>query len=510
MITGGIVVASNIYYGICATEGAVSEKEVQLVNVSSELEGLHLQKGDFLSVYFVNGNEANNVSLTLYIGDINQEYNTSASVDETVYNTGVIGVVPGAWVDGEVVNFSYTHNGSVVENADNNYYWEMVGKPIATSSTYGDVILDGNDLATAASQNKVNALIDARGVKELAYEDVSTGSTVIGHLRLDTHYSDNIVYQDPPIDITIPDLPKKVSYFENDAGYIKNPIGTSLLFNSTESNSRQIRVNIEDETENGTIIIDLCDDSNSDTIINSLGNINLNPTGHVNITLPTNKQLNVSGGNGIACNKLDILNGENNRLTVDKIKSHTPSPNLITFESPVNIPNGPNVINGLQTDGIKITSGSEPQDLDDYLVDVLGEDEAKAVLDSWLASKLDNYLKTVRIHSQTGHISAGGTFMVELGNGTQTYTINQQPDGDRESEPTNASLKLDGYDIVGIIAWETWGSNYACTNICSVYWNNNDPSTGFLKLRVSSSKDIPGTRVSADILYKKKLRIIEE
>ena len=497
MITGGIVVASNIYYGICATEGAVSEKEVQLVNVSSELEGLHLQKGDFLSVYFVNGNEANSVTLTLYIGDINQEYNTSASVDETVYNTGVIGVVPGAWIDGEVVNFSYTHNGSVVENADNNYYWEMVGKPIATSNTYGDVLFDKvneEDGSPALSKNKIDQLIASKGVNFLSYDSYAD-EQLIGELYLNTRYPNGIIEtdQENSIIIKIPKIPKDTGDLTNNAGYIIDETGNNLTFTG---GSKQIKVR---NNGSDTTIIDLCDSSSApeppDVTINSLGNINLNPTGHVNITLPTNKQLNVSGGNGIACDKLDSAD-----LFVDDITAHT-SAGTITFHSPVNIPNGPNVVNGLQTNGIEINN----QTLEEYIISRLGSNNAKAVLDSWLASKLDNYLKTVRIHSQTGHISAGGTFMVELGNGTQTYTINQQPDGDRESEPTNASLKLDGYDIVGIIAWETWGSNYACTNICSVYWNNNDPSTGFLKLRVSSSKDIPGTRVSADILYKKQL-----
>lgn len=502
--------ASNIYYGICTTAGNEQNKQVRLANVSSESEGLHLQKGDILSVYFVHKNEANGVTLTLSIGDINQEYNTSVSVDESGFNTSIIGVAPGAWTDGEVVNFSYTHNGSVVENADNSYYWEMVGKPIATSNTYGDVILDGQDLATAASQNKVNALIDARGVKELSYEDVSTGETTIGRLRLNTRYSnDNISSQEPPIVITIPNIPKDTGDLTNDAGYIKNAIGSNLTFTG---NSKQIKVN-----NNGdTTIIDLCDNSTSDTIINSLGNINLNPTGnlngnpagHVNITLPTNEsQLNVLNGNGIACNKLNI-NGENNRLIVDTISSHSPSPNLITFESPVNIPNGPNTINGLQTDGITITSGSEPRDLDDYLVDVLGENDAKAVLNSWLADQLDGYLYTRRYHAKTGGISAGGEYMLMFGFGENeapyTYT-----DGHGESQQsTTGNLKITGYDIVGIITWETYGTNCRYANICSIYWDNNDPSTGKLKLRVASSEQIDsriGMSVSFDVLYKKQL-----
>lgn len=499
MITGGIVVASNVYYGICATDGATSEKEVQLVNISSELEGLHLQKGDFLSVYFVNGNEVSDVTLTLYIGDVNQEYNTSGSTGITVYNTGVTSVAPGAWKDGEVVNFSYTHNGSVVENADNGYYWEMVSKSIATSETYGNVLIDAEDLTSAASQNKVNELIEAKGTKELSYEDVSAGGTTIGRLRLNTRYSnDNISSQEPPIVIKIPNIPTNISELNNDVGYIIDEIPSNLTFTG---GSKQIKVN----NNGGITIIDLCDYSSApeppDVTINSLGNINLNPTGQVIIGTNSNKR-NLKVYGTISADGLDILNGENNRLIVDKIKSHTPDPNVITFESPVNIPTGPNTINGLQTDGITIGGDSLPT----YIANFLRTDPAKPPLNDWLADQLDGYLYTRRIHSQTGQISAGGTFMVELGGGAQhNYTINQQP-GDTESEPTNANLNIEGYDIVGIIAWETWGSNFACTNICSVYWNNNDPSTGFLKLRVSSSKNIPYTYVSADILYKKKLR----
>lgn len=502
MITGGIVVASNVYYGICTTAGDTQNKQVQLVNVSSELEGFHLQKGDILSVYFVNKNEVNGVTLTLFIGDINQEYNSGTSVDESGFNTSTIGVAPGAWTDGEVVIFSYTHNGSVVENADNNYYWEMVGKPIATSGTYGDVILDGNDPATAASQNKVNALIDARGVKELAYEDVAAGSTIIGHLRLDTHYSDSIVYQDPPIDITIPDLPKNVSYFRNDAGYIKNPIETSLLFNGTESNSKQIGVNTEGEAESGTIIIDLCDDSNSDTIINSLNDINLNPTGHVNITLPASKQLNVSGGNGIACNKLDILNGENNRLIVDKIKSHTPDPNLITFESPVNIPNG------LSANGLQLTSDSNVTiggtSLPNYLGSFLTNNATR--LNNWLADQLDDYLLTKRYYyGPITNIGIDTQRVIHFGTTEQYWYVQN---GQRTY--VTGSLNLDGYDIVGIIAWEAWmGIDPYHTNIYSIWWENNDPSTGILGLRMTAvTKPITNINVSVDILYKKQLRTI--
>ena len=502
MITGGIVVASNVYYGICTTAGDTQNKQVQLVNVSSELEGFHLQKGDILSVYFVNKNEANGVTLTLFIGDINQEYNSNTSVDESGFNTSTIGVAPGAWTDGEVVIFSYTHNGSVVENADNNYYWEMVGKPIATSDTYGDVLFDKvneEDGSPALSKNKIDQLIASKGVNFLSYDSYAD-EQLIGELYLNTRYPNGTIETDQENSIIIktPKIPKDTGDLTNEAGYIKNEIGTNLTFTG---GSKQIKVR---NNGSDTTIIDLCDSSSApeppDVTINSLGNINLNPTGHVNITLPTNKQLNVSGGDGIACDKLDSAD-----LFVDDITAHT-SAGTITFHSPVNLPNGLSA-NGLQlTSDSNVTIGSTS--LPNYLGSFLTNNATR--LNSWLADQLDGYLYTRRIHSQTGQITAGGTFMVELGGGAQhAYTSNIQP-GDTESESTTANLNLPGYDIVGIIAWETWGSNYACTNICSVYWNNNDPSTGFLKLRVSSSKNIPSTRVSADILYKKKLRIIEE
>ena len=492
--------ASNIYYGICTTAGNEQNKQVRLANVSSESEGLHLQKGDILSVYFVHKNEANGVTLTLSIGDINQEYNTSVSVDESGFNTSIIGVAPGAWTDGEVVNFSYTHNGSVVENADNSYYWEMVGKPIATSDTYGDVILDGQNLATAASQNRVNALIDARGVKRLTYISAVDVTQTIGTLRLDTDYPNGSSDEGTPITIAIPSIPTVLSQLQNDAGYVINETENNLTFTG---DSKQIKVR---NNGSDTTIIDLCDSSNEppDTIINSLGNINLNPTNQVNITLPANKQLNVSGGNGIACNKLDILNGENNRLIVDKIKSHTPSPNLITFESPVNIPNG------LSANGLQLTSDSNVTiggtSLPNYLGSFLTNNATR--LNSWLADQLDGYLYTRRYHTKTGGISAGGEYMLMFGFGENeapyTYT-----DGHGESQQsTTGNLKITGYDIVGIITWETYGTNCRYANICSIYWDNNDPSTGKLKLRVASSEQIDsriGMSVSFDVLYKKQL-----
>jgi hypothetical protein len=499
-------VASNIYYGICTTAGNEQNKQVRLANVSSESEGLHLQKGDILSVYFVHKNEANGVTLTLSIGDINQEYNTSVSVDESGFNTSIIGVAPGAWTDGEVVNFSYTHNGSVVENADNSYYWEMVGKPIATSNTYGDVILDGQNLATAASQNRVNELINARGVNGLSYDTSYDSGINIGTLSLNTYYSDGRLPQlGEPITITIPNIPTKVNELENNAGYLTKIIGSSLLFNGTESNSKQIGINTEGGIESGTVIIDLCDDSNSDTIINSLHDINLNPTNQVNITLPANKQLNVSGGNGIACNKLDILNDENNRLIVDTISSHSPSPNLITFESPVSISNGPNVVNGLQTDGITINN----QSLEDYIISRLGNNNAKEVLNNWLTSKLDGYLKTKRYYyGPVSNLGIGTGRAVVFGDTNNYWYLDEN--GTRHD--VTGDLNLDGYDIVGVITWEAWKSNTVSqsnpyrANIYGICWKNNDPATGILTLMVTAvGEAITAVNISVDILYKKQL-----
>lgn len=494
MITGGIVVASNVYYGICTTAGDTQNKQVQLVNVSSELEGFHLQKGDILSVYFVNRNKANSVTLTLFIGDINQEYNSNTSVDESGFNTSTIGVAPGAWTDGEVVIFSYTHNGSVVENADNNYYWEMVGKPIATSSTYGDVILDGNDPATAASQNKVEELIDARGVKHLTYISAADVTQTIGTLRLDTDYPNGPSDEGTPITIAIPSIPTVLSQLRNDAGYVIDETENNLTFIG-DSKQIKVRNNGEDIT-----IIDLYDSSNNppDVAINSLNDINLNPTGNVNITLPENKQLNVLDGNGIACNKLNSAD-----LFVDDITAHT-SAGTITFHSPVNLPNG------LSANGLQLTSDSNVTiggtSLPNYLGSFLTNNATR--LNSWLADQLDGYLYTRRYHAKTGGISAGGEYMLMFGFGENeapyTYT-----DGHGESQQsTTGNLKITGYDIVGIITWETYGTNCRYANICSIYWDNNDPSTGKLKLRVASSKQIDsriGMSVSFDVLYKKQL-----
>lgn len=478
--------ANKIYYGVSTTASATATKQVKLVDASFNVSSL--QKGDILSVYFAHKNTATNISLALYINDVQQETNTSNANGNLVYNTGRIQVKSGAWTDGEVVNFSYTHNGTITENPDNVYYWEMIWKPVATETTYGDVTLDGND-DSAASLGKVKELLHNVSSGYLSYNTRVENGDDIGYLRLDTYDIDGNVIEGDTITIKTfptPSIPTKTSDLTNDSGFLTNPL--------------QITVSGQKKT-----IIDL-HNSNQDTVINSIGGgILLRPAQQVIIgTTKDNRNLTVNGN-------ITSLGGiitaptikASSALATDSIGSYT-SGGTITFTSPVNITNG--TVSSLKTNGITIGS----QTLPNYIKSFLNTNDAKNILNSWLAEQLNGYLYTRRYHcGPYGSITAGNWKFIDLGGGSKhSYTYTQ--DNGVESAATTANLNIPGYDIVGIIAWETYGPDYCSYgNICSIYWNNNDPSTGFLKLRLAAvTKDIPrnGIKVSVDILYKKRLQ----
>ena len=51
------------------------------------------------------------------------------------------------------------------------------------------------------------------------------------------------------------------------------------------------------------------------------------------------------------------------------------------------------------------------------------------------------------------------------------------------------------------------GKDPSHANIYSIWWENNDPSTGILGLRLTGvTKPITSVNVSVDILYKKRLQ----
>ena len=474
--------ANKIYYGVCTTASATAIKQVKLVDASFNASSL--QKGDILSVYFAYKNTATNVSLALYINDVQQETNTSDANGNLVYNTGLVQVKSGAWTDGEVVNFSYTHNGTITENPDNVYYWEMVGKPVATKTTYGDVTLDGDD-DSAASLGKVKQLLSTRTGAALSYDNLVSNGTPIGNLHLQTSDAEG-----EPITKTInlftttPVIPTKISDLQNDSGFLTNPL----------------KVTVDGQKKT---IIDL-HNSNQDTVINSIGGgILLRPAQQVVIgTTQNNKNLTVNGNVYYKIGNANDLN-LTGTLKVDTIHANQSQPSLITFTSPVNITNG--TISNLTTNGITIGN----QTLPNYIRSFLNSNDAKNILNSWLASKLNGYLYTRRYHcGPFKQIEVDKPLMVHLGSGEKYWYTDD--DGSSVSNVTK-NLNISGYDIVGIIAWETYQKGVAAnpqnSNICSICWYNNDPSTGKLDLRLAAvTKKIISVGISVDILYKKRLQ----
>ena len=496
--------ASIVYYGVSQTAAATQVKQVILEDANFNPN--NLIKGDILNVYFSQRNEVDNPTLVLNIGDPEQEHNNSNAGGDLTYNTGVIPVLAGAWADGEVVSFCYTYNGSVVENADQVTYWEMVGKPVATNETHGDVKIahpteekDYEDDA-AASVGVVKELIGDVTIGKLTYE--STYETVAGTLSLAQYEPGDTSYENPiegtltSVQVTVPTVPPNVGAFDNDVGYITNPINGTLDFitNTDEPKNPDQQI-----TADGNIIIDLKEDETNNLVINGLNDIVLNPEGQVIIgSQDDNDNLTVYGN--IYANNLDASG-----ITVDTIGAHNTTNNLITFTSPTNLEDTV-TMNG----GIYIGN----QTLEDYITSLFDSGDNVDAIGAATAGLFHDYLKTQRYYSRSFSIQQGVIRYIAFASeppanmsDTSVSVVVYQREGSR-------NLNIDGYDIVGIITWETWMGNEEAqstistpknANIYGIWWKNNDPTTGNLYLKATAlDANAEHIHVSVDILYKKK------
>ncbi len=472
--------ASTVYYGVSTTPGNQQVKKVKMAE-----SDFQLQEGDILSVYFAFKNEAENPTLALYIGDANEEINLSNANGDTIYNTGRVPVQKGAWTNGEVVNFSYTHNSSITESNDNVYYWEIVSKAVATNDTYGTVVLDGEDDGSAASVRNVKTLIQNIKSGKLEYTPIFDAGTEIGTLSLINYKQSGEKDSDNSYEtkIYVPTIPSIVSAFTNDSGYITNQLVNDLNFMGS---SKKLRVG-------SSAAIDLDEDTTHNVIINSQGTIDLIPTSQVRIgTENTNKSLRVYGAiTG------EFLNSAT--LSVGTINSRN-SGGTISFGSPISAETG--TITNLTTNGVTIGN----QSLSQYIQSFLSEESATSTLNSWLREQLDGYLVTESYFAPF-NIAPDGVQIVAFATDPQ-YT----PRGTEQMTiAESGNLNKEGYEIVGIIRWETFldgTSNPQNAHIYGIYWDNDDCTTGNLYMKITTSLSNTTAvstkgKVRAEILYKK-------
>lgn len=497
--------ASTVYYGTSITGENVPQKVVKIKQ--ADFNPNNLQPGDILSVYFAHRNSAENPSLVYTIGDSEQEISaTGDSKGDSIKNTNQNGTLPGAWTDGEVVNFSYTADSDITQGLNNTTYWEMVAKGVATDETYGVVKIDDGD-ESAMSVGAVKDMLKSLTVPTVIYRSTIPVENEIGYISVIYHNIDG-TDEEVKTYVYIPHIPNDTGDLEfNSAGYLTNLITTDVTFNGSDSDgSKKIKI---DDGDGAITIIDL-DNYNNGVDIYSQENINLLPTGQVVIgTQGDNKDLTVYGD--IYGNTLDLsgIPAEQTGLLTDWIGAHTDN-GIITFTSPTNLEDDI-TMNG----GIYIGN----QTLEEYVESLFDSDENKTAINNKVSDLLEDYL-LVRRYYYGPVTNITNYTMVTFGGGAQYY-YNVQTDGNTTRVNKTDNLNISGYDIVGIIAWETWmlsdnngrSANPQNANICSIAWKNNDPSTGVLILRVAALTNkntsvVNSTGISVDILYKKQLEHI--
>ena len=456
--------ASTVYYGTSITGENVPQKVVKIKQ--ADFNPNNLQPGDILSVYFAHRNSVENPSLVYPIGDSEQEISATGGSDgDSIKNTNQNGVLPGAWTDGEVVNFSYTADSDITQGSNNTTYWEMVAKGIATDETYGVVKIDDGD-ESAISVGAVKDMLESLTAPTVIYHSLFENGEKIGTIEV-TYYHIDGTSKTVETDVKIPPIPTNISYFYNDVGYITNLITTDVTFNGADSDgSKKIKI---DDGDGAITIIDL-DNYNNGVDIYSQENINLLPTGQVIIgTQGDNKNLTVYGD--VYANNLDASG-----ITVDTIGAHTDN-GIITFTSPTNLEDDITMNGGIYVGN---------QTLEEYVESLFDSDENKDVIGDAAAGLFSDYLKTVRYNTGPMNIKLGARTQVDF---------------------PKSRIHIDGYTPVGVITWETWQhdkSNPENANIFGIWWDGDDPSREELHLRVTAlDKQADSIMVTVHILYRK-------
>lgn len=475
--------ASTVYYGTSITGENVPQKVVKIKQ--ADFNPNDLQPGDILSVYFAHRNSVENPSLVYTIGDSEQEISaTGDSNGDSIKNTNQNGALPGAWTDGEVVNFSYTADSDITQGSNNTTYWEMVAKGVATDETYGVVKIDDGD-ESAISVGAVKDMLESLTVPTVIYHSTIPAENEIGYISVTYHDIDG-TDEEVKTYVYIPHIPNDTGDLEfNSAGYLTNLITTDITFNGADSDgSKKIKI---DDGDGAITIIDL-DNYNNGVDIYSQENINLLPTGQVVIgTQGDNKDLTVYGD--IYANNLDASG-----ITVDTIGAHTDN-GIITFTSPTNLEDDI-VMNG----GIYVGE----QTLEEYVESLFDSDENKNAISDAAADLFNDYLKTVRYHAGPTSIGLNSIKTVVYGDNPTAIPSDTIPN----TVITGENLNIEGYEILGVITWETYmngTSNPKNANIYGIWWQGNDPKSGVLYLKLTAlDAAVSNIKTSVDILYKKK------
>jgi len=475
--------ASTVYYGTSITGENVPQKVVKIKQ--ADFNPNDLQPGDILSVYFAHRNSVENPSLVYTIGDSEQEMSaTGNSNGDSIKNTNQNGALPGAWTDGEVVNFSYTADSDITQGLNNTTYWEMVAKGVATDETYGVVKIDDGD-ESAISVGAVKDMLESLTAPTVIYHSTIPAEDEIGYISVTYHDIDG-TDEEVKTYVYIPHIPNDTGDLEfNSAGYLTNLITTDITFNGADSDgSKKIKI---DDGDGAITIIDL-DNYNNGVGIYSQENINLLPTGQVVIgTQGDNKDLTVYGD--IYANNLDASG-----MTVDTIGAHTDN-GIITFTSPTNLEDDI-VMNG----GIYVGE----QTLEEYVESLFDSDENKNAISDAAADLFNDYLKTVRYHAGPTSIGLNSIKTVVYGDNPTAIPSDTIPN----TVITGENLNIEGYEILGVITWETYmngTSNPKNANIYGIWWQGNDPKSGVLYLKLTAlDAAVSNIKTSVDILYKKK------
>lgn len=300
--------ANTFYYGSCNSTAESTVKQVVIQGLPAEIrDESFLQFGDMISVTFTYGNDAENPTIKLYNGSLDNEIGVSGDDGHFIKTQRLNGSISGLWNSGDICGFTYTIIGDAC-------YWVLANDGIASSDSYGKVKI-ANDISdisetdaatTAITVQAARELIAAQPIGKLEYNDTvsSSNKRQIGNLTFTNgNKSSNIpVYTFPePVKVSHTHELKNDGEGDDNGKFLTRKLDTTISFAGPAKG-----ITVYDEENEVEYLVYEAADVNGDATLKSLNDFNIETASDLNIEVTND--LKVQTNQDLIVNALGTMN----------------------------------------------------------------------------------------------------------------------------------------------------------------------------------------------------------
>ena len=314
--------ANTFYYGSCNSTAEKTVKQVVIQGLPAEIrDESFLQFGDMISVTFTYGNDAENPTIKLYNGSLDNEIGVSGDDGHFIKTQRLNGSISGLWNSGDICGFTYTIIGDAC-------YWVLANDGIASGDSYGKVKI-ANDISDISEADAATTAITVKAARELiAAQPIGTlsYSNAVGETG---NNIGTLVYtrgDEEPTELTIqiPSIPPLITHtheLDNDGeveggdGFITRKLDTTINFAGPVKG-----ITVYDEENEVEHLVYEAADVNGDATLKSLNDLNINVANDLNIE--TINDFNIETANDLnieTVGDLKVISSQNLMINTEDV-----------------------------------------------------------------------------------------------------------------------------------------------------------------------------------------------